>query len=194
VASERAQYTHRDWVAVVCVACIALGWFAMDTLQVSLGGMGVGTRFYELLAVQRHPSVLLFGSRDAYGAEIFWFALLCSGVLGAALAPQFAPALASRRRGTSAGILPLALMALMGAALYRGGLRLDAAAPPDSLRADLLRLAQDALQRAQGGLARHVTVGSGAYLSLLASLLLAVRSLARLRVPLANPAGELPSN
>ncbi len=194
MGSARAPYTHRDWVAVVCVACIAVGWFTMDSVEVSLGSMSVGTRFYELLAVQRHPSVLLFGTRDAYGMQVFSFTLLCLLVLAAALAPQFAPALAVRRRGASAGILPLALMVLMGAALYRGGLRLDATASPDSLRADLLRLAQDALQRAQNGLARHVTAGSGAYLSLLASLLLAVRSLTRLRVPLAQPGGELPAD
>jgi hypothetical protein len=189
---ERTERTERDWIAVICVGCIALGWFALDSLQVSLGRINHGTRFYELLAVLRYPAALVFGVGEGYGKEIVTFSLLCLAVLWAALAPQLRPAPGSRRPGALAGLLPLALMVLMAAELYRGGVRLNVNAAPDALRADLLRLAQDLLQRAQNGFARHVTAGSGAYLSLGASLVLAVRSLARRRAPLALPSAESP--
>lgn len=185
MVAERAEGTGRDWIAVSCVGCIALGWFALDSLDLSLGRISHGTRFYELLAVLRHPAALLFGVGEGYGRELITFALLCVAVLWAALAPQLAPAGAARRPGALAGTLPLALMVLMAAELYRGGVRLDVDAAPDAMRAGLLQLAQDLLQRAQDQFARHVTAGWGAYLSLGASLLLAVRSLARLRTPLA---------
>jgi hypothetical protein len=164
----------------------------MDSLEVNLGRLSQGTRFYELLAVLRHPGVLLLGSGDGWDWQIAGFTLLCLAALGAALAPQFAPALAGRRAGALAGVLPLALMVLMAAALYHSGVRVDAQAPPDSVRADLLRLAHNALQRAQGVLARHVAAGPGTYLSLAASLLLAVRSLARAQALPALRATESP--
>jgi hypothetical protein len=183
---------RRDWIAVACVGCIALGWFAMDSLEVSFGRLSQGTRFYELLAVLHRPVVLLLGAGDGSTWQVAGFTLLCLAALAAALAPQFAPALAGQRSGTLAGLLPLALMVLMAAALYHSGVHLEALAPPDSVRTNLLRLAQNALQRAQDVMARHVAVGPGAYLSLPASLLLALRSLARAQSMLALRAPASP--
>jgi hypothetical protein len=195
VFERDTEGTRRDWIALICVGCIALGWFAMDTLEVRVGRFSHGTRFYELLAVLRHPAALLFGVDDSYRFEVLVFTLLCLAALAAVLAPQLAPAPApaARRPGALAGLLPLALMVLIGTELYRGGVRLDVDAAPDALRADLLQLAQDVLQRAQDQFAHHVAAGWGAYLSMSASLVLAVRSLARLRAPLAAlPASEYP--
>jgi hypothetical protein len=189
---QRAEGTGRDWIAVICVGCIALGWFAMDSLEVSVGRISRGTRFFELLAVLRHPGALLFGVGDGYGIEVITLTLLCLLALWAALAPQLSPALASRRPGALAGVLPLALMVLMAAELYRGGVRLNVDAAPDAVRANLLQLAQNVLQRAQDQFARHVSAGWGAYLSGSASLLLAVRSLAYRRAPLALRSSESP--
>jgi hypothetical protein len=192
VVQPGAHRTRSDWITVISAACIAIGWFGMDSLEVRFGPLSQGTRFYELLAVLRHPAALLFGVGDGYAIEVIAFAALCLAALAAVLAPQFTPVLAVRRPGALAGVLPLALMVLMGVALYRSGVRLDEGAPPGSMRGDLLRLAQDALQRAQGQLARHVTAGFGLYLSLSASLLLAARSCTRRRVPLVLPAGDYP--
>jgi hypothetical protein len=188
---QRAEGTGRDWIAMLCVGGIALGWFAMDSLEVSVGRISHGTRFYELLAVLRHPAALL-GVGDGYGMDIFTFTLLCLIALWAAAAPHLTPALASRRPGALAGVLPLALMLLMAAELYRGGVRLNVDAAPDAVRAGLLQLGQNMLQWGQKQFARHVSAGWGAYLSASASLLLAVRSLARLRAPLALRSSATP--
>ena len=177
MTQARAPDRRRDWIALGCVGCIALGWFAMDSLEVRFGRLRQGTRFYELLAVLRHPAGLLLGVDDGSDGRVAAFALLCLLVLGAALAPTFLPPPVARRAAAPAGVLPLFLMLLTAAALYRSGLRLDAHAPPDTMRQDLLRLAQDALGRVQGALGRRIAVGAGAYLSLLASLVLALRSL-----------------
>jgi hypothetical protein len=178
---------RRDWIGLGCVGCIALGWFAMDSLEVRFGHLRQGTRFYELLAVLRYPAGLLLGIDDGSDGRVIAFALLCLLVLGAALAPALLPGSAARRGMAPAGALPLSLMLLTAAALYRSGLRLDAYAPPDTMRQDLLRLAQDALGRVQGALGRRVAIGAGAYLSLVASLVLALRSLLPARRSASQP-------
>jgi hypothetical protein len=168
---------RRDWIAVSCVGGIALGWFAMDSLEVRLGALRQGTRFYELLAVLRHPGDLLLGVDAGGDARVAGFAVLCLLVLAAALTPQWLALPAARRFPATAAMLPLILMLLTAIALVDSGVRLDAHAPPDTMRQDLLRLAQDALGRVQGSLARRVSLGAGAYVSVLASLVLAWRGL-----------------
>ena len=179
---SHAADASRDWIAVACVGCIALGWFALDSLEVRFVALRQGTRFYELLAVLRHPGGLLLGVDAGSDVRVAGFAMLCLLVLGAALAPQWLAPPAARRVGAAAGMLPLILMLLTAAALYGSGVRLDANAAPDTVRQDLLRLAQDALGRVQDTLARRVAIGAGAYVSVLASLVLAMRGLLATRV------------
>ena len=169
-----------DMVAVACILLIAAGWFLLNTLVFTVGRVTQATHFYQMLAVLKHPAMLLVGVTSA-GFEVAVFSLLCIGVLVAAVIPHFST------RGTWwTGWLPLLLMLVCLIALYSGGIperAAQAAAGGDSLGGQLMRLAhaamQDAMQSAQVQVGNHIRPGAGGVLSILASVGLAVRCTSR---------------
>ncbi|MFI4913898.1 MAG: hypothetical protein ACHQAR_01740 [Steroidobacterales bacterium] len=157
----------------IALALIAVGWFGMNSIVVSLGRLSQGTRFYQLLAVIHHPAQLVAGVGESWETPIF--AALCLAVLAAGLFPYFS----ARRSARLASLLPLALMCTCAYLLYSSGSMSQPPSEdvPNTLRGDLLRMAQHALARAQDRMAGHVGVGAGAYLSLLSSTFLAWRGM-----------------
>jgi len=161
-----------DTISVIGILIIAAAWFGMDTLSVSFAGFSQGTRFFQMLAITRHPVLLFTGVGSGHNLEIMAFALLCIVSLLAVLAPRFYHG----RHVWLATLSPLVLMLLCFALLYSGSPGWDV--PPSSsehaLRADLMHFANDVMQRAQNQVASHVGLGAGGIMALLASLALAV--------------------
>jgi hypothetical protein len=162
-----------DVVSLLCVGAVAVGWFGMNTLVVSLGRLVQTTRFYELGVVMLHPGALFVGVGDGHGFELTSFTLLCLTTLFAAVA---VPLMVPQRSAWLAGCAPLLLMLLCAALLYGNGSGTPPASPDPGLRDDVMRLAAHLLQRAQDAVVSHISVGAGGFLSALASLAMAMRS------------------
>jgi hypothetical protein len=171
----RASNAQRriDATSAVGIGLIAIGWFGMDSFNVAFPGYSQGTRFYQMLVILRHPAVLFTGIGGGHGLEVAVFTLLCVLALLAVLAPLWS----THRAAWLAAALPLALMLACFALLNSGspGWQVEPASSSHALREDLLRFANDVMQRAQNHIARHVSLGAGGILSLLASAVLALR-------------------
>jgi hypothetical protein len=151
--------------------CIFFGWFLVDTLVVTLGSLQHGVRFFDLSAVIADPTRLFFGIQGSFHRILF--GLLCIVCLLAPLLPHLHRA----RANWLAYLAPLILMALCGALLYSRTSSDLFAASGDAGRAgaNLIRFANDLVHRGSGLVARHISVGVGAYLALIASMVLALR-------------------
>ncbi|WP_027865664.1 hypothetical protein [Massilia alkalitolerans] len=160
---------------LVAMAVLLVGWFFLNTIAVQVSSQySVGMSFWKLLGVLNSPNGLINGLNGANaGSGIYGF--MCVVALLAPLAPQ----VWNDKRAHLGGLLPLAFMlivALMaylgvndslkqaqGAASFFGGEQ--AARMAESVSSMMLREAM-----------RAISIGAGAYLSLLASLYLASRS------------------
>lgn len=163
-----------DLFTLLCLALTTIGWFGMNTLVVRFGHFTQSTRFYELGVVLLHPSALFVGVGDSH---TFALAIFCVLTMLALLVALAAPAILLRPHAWLTGWLPLALMLTCFALLYVSGTNAPAAVVADnSLRDDLMRLASHTMLRTQNALAAHIGVGAGAVLSLVAGLLLGIRS------------------
>jgi hypothetical protein len=164
-----------DLAALACLGLIAIGWFGMDALVVSFGRFAQDTRFSELGVVLLHPAALFVGVGASHTLEVWTFALLALITLFAVLA---APLLFPQREAWLAGWLPLTLMLICFALLYGNGSsgQLEASASTSGLHDDLIRLVGSVRQSVERSLVGHISVGAGGVLSLLASIVLALRS------------------
>jgi len=150
--------------------CIFLGWFLVDTLVVTLGSLQHGVRFFDLSAVIADPTRLFFGIQGSLHRILF--GLICMACLLAPLLPHL-------RRGRGnwlAYLAPLILMALCGALLYSRTSSELFAVSSDAGRAggNLIRFANDLVRHGSALVARHISVGVGGYLALIASVVLAI--------------------
>jgi hypothetical protein len=164
-----------DIPAVICLALIAAGWFAMNTLVVTFGPFTHVTPFYEMGVVVTQPAALFVGVGEGHTLALDGFALLALATLCTALTAS----LTSVRPGAQLlGWLPLALMLLCFAMLYFGGPspQIDAAAPQSNVHDYLVRMAGHLTQHVQNALVTHIGMGAGGGMALLASLALGIRS------------------
>jgi hypothetical protein len=173
--ARSAAAAKLDVTATVCIVLIAIGWFVMNTLVFTVGGLNQPTHFYQLAAIVEQPAMLLTGVGGHEGAIVL-FSLLCWLVLVVAL-------LVPRRRSDwaawLAGLAPLVLMLLALVALYRATGAVPSAPVTHSLRDDLVRFGGDALLTVSGKVAQHIHLGAGGVLALLASVALAYHSVRR---------------
>jgi hypothetical protein len=151
--------------------CIFFGWFLADTLIVTLGSLQHGVRFFDMSAVIADPTRLFFGIRGQF--HRIMFGLVCILCLFAPLLPHLRPG----RANWLAYLAPLILMVICGALLYSRTSSEFFAAAGDaaSPRGNLIRFANDLVRHGSGLVARHISVGVGGYLALIASLVLALR-------------------
>ncbi len=161
----------------LALVCVAMGWFFMNTLVASLGSLQHGVRFFDMSAIIGDPARLFFGV-DAPFHRTF-FGLICLACLLAPLAPHL-------QRKKSLWLcyeIPLALMLVCGVLLYvrtSGDFFADPGAP-NSMTGSLMHFANDLVRRGSDMVSRHISVGSGAYLSLLGSAVLASQGIRRFR-------------
>jgi hypothetical protein len=151
--------------------CIFFGWFFADTLVVTLGSLQHGVRFFDMSAVISDPTRLFFGIQGPLHRIVFGVVcILC----------LLAPVLPHLRRGRAnwlAYLAPLILMVICGALLYSRTSSEFFAASGDAVSpgGNLIRFANGLVRHGSGLVARHISVGVGGYLAMIAGLVLALR-------------------
>ncbi|HEY3783650.1 MAG TPA: hypothetical protein VGL55_00040 [Steroidobacteraceae bacterium] len=165
-----------SWLAMIC---LAVGWFGLDTLVGVLGPVRHAAHFYELPALILDPQRLLFGLDPSFSAGLALFGLLCLAIIPLPLLP---------RMGFMTGkwlllSAPLLWMVLCGSVLYLKASAAHIAAPQGMGRLGgyLASWANGTLDWAGDVVARHITIGPGAYLALLGGAWLLVRGAGELR-------------
>jgi len=157
--------------------CIFFGWFLIDTLVVTIGSLQHGVRFFDMSAVIADPTRLFFGIQGS--SRRIFFGLICILCLLAPVLPHLRRGrdLPGGRANWLAYCAPLALMVICGALLYsRTSSELFAASQGvGSAGNSLIRFANDWVRHGTGLVTRHVSVGIGGYLALVAGLVLALR-------------------
>jgi hypothetical protein len=155
--------------------CIFFAWFFIDTLEVSVGSIKHGVRFFDASAVIADPTRMFFSIDTSFG--VILFALICCLCLMAPLAPH----IWRNRLAWLAYLLPLLLIVVCGLLLYSKTSGEILATPSDAsaLRGSVMNLANKILQRGSDLVARHITVGAGGYVALLGSLVLAYQGVRR---------------
>jgi hypothetical protein len=162
--------------------CIFLGWFLVDTFVVTLGSLQHGVRFFDISAVIADPTRLFFGIQGF--AHRIMFGLLCVLCLLAPLLPH----LRGGRAAWLSYMTPLVLMVICAALLYSRTSSELFAAPANAGAAagSLIKFANSLVHQGSGLVARHVSIGVGGYLALIACIVLALRGVRRFRRPPIN--------
>lgn len=174
--TQRMQF---DIATIIAVACILIGWFLMSTLVTRVGRLELPFRFYEMGALIAKPALIVMGMGSGQSAKTILFGILCVLAAAAPLVPYF--------RKTSAGWLlsaaPLVLMVICGVLFYTKVSPPYFQADSDSgaLGQSLVDIANDLAGRMTGVVARRVSVGVGAYVSLAASIVVLVRGWTQFR-------------
>ncbi len=161
----------------IALGCIFVGWFAMNTLVTEIGSLQQKFHFYNVWTILRDPFRLATGLTGGDRVATMAFAVVCVAALAAVLIPLRI----RQRRAWLALMAPLALMTLCAVTLYYATSG-DLLAEQGSLGpggSHLIRFANSLVNRTSESFARHVSIGFGAYLSLLASLFLAWKGLTR---------------
>jgi hypothetical protein len=175
----RRTQTKIDQTAVAAMLLIGVGWFLMTTLVVNFGLWQEGVHFYDLLAVIRDPAGRLSTMDRSHPYLTLGFGLVCSL---AVLAPVL-PMIYKTRAAWLTYLIPLTLMVATGAILYArtssSYVHVDDSAP--AVSAYLARIAARVAKNASDMVATRISIGTGAYLALLASCWLGLRGLRRFR-------------
>lgn len=170
-----------DVVALAAVVVLIIGWFGMSTLVTELAGVRQRFHFYNMWSVLAHPARLLTGLSGGDAARGLAFGVVCIAAALVVLVPyRF-----KQRSAWLAYLIPLALMILCGVALYEktsGDYFADSGAY-GSIGSELVALANRVANRMSDSIARHISIGLGGYVSFAASVVLAVRGVARFRSP-----------
>jgi hypothetical protein len=159
-----------DTASKCAIACILVGWFFTDTLVTSLASLHHGIRFFYLPAVIGDPTRMFFGVE--YSMQSALFSLVC---VACALAPVAAQ-LSTHRLARLAYLAPLALIGFCGILLYSKTSGDFFSVPTDnSIASNVVRFANRVAHQGGDLAARHVSIGPGGYLPLIASVVLAVQ-------------------
>jgi hypothetical protein len=161
-----------DLVTALAVACVLVGWFLLSTVVTTLGRIELPFRFYEAPVLIDNPALLFVGIGNEHSLATVSFGLLC---VAAAIAPLL-PATRTTSFAWLASAAPLLLMALCGLMLYANASSSQFETADDgTIAGQIAGLARDVVGRMAGVVARRISIGFGAYLSLAASIFLAVR-------------------
>jgi hypothetical protein len=156
-------------VTVLAMLCVFIGWFFTDTVVASMGPLVHTVRFFSCADAIANPLRLFTGS-DVTNATIA-FSVLCIACILAPLLPHWA----GNRALWPAYCAPLLLIIIIGLILYFRASH-DLFATPDDADAvsrDLVRLANDLVNKGGQLVARHVAIGLGGYLGVIGSVVLA---------------------
>jgi hypothetical protein len=166
-----------EMASKVAIVCVFFGWFLVDTLVVTLGSLQHGVRFYDMSAVIADPSRMFFGLQGSLHRTLF--IPLCMVCLLAPLLPH----LRSVRVLWLSYIAPLVLMLICAVLLYSRTSGEFIATPSSAGRVggNLIQFANNLVHHGGDLVARHVSIGVGGYLALVAGVVLALRGVRRFR-------------
>ena len=161
----------------IAIVCVFFGWFLVDTLVVTLGSLQHGVRFFDISAVIADPSRMFFGLQGS--VHRVFFIPLCIVCLFAPLLPH----LGRTRALWLSYVAPLALMLICAVLLLWRTSGEFIAAPSNAGRAagNIIQFANDLVHHGGDLVARHVSIGIGGYLALIACIVLALRGVRRFR-------------
>jgi hypothetical protein len=164
-----------DALSKFAIISVFFAWFFIDTLEVRLGSIKHGVRFFDAAAVIADPTRMFFSIDTTFGVVLF--TLVCFLCLMGPLAPH----VWRNRLAWLAYMLPLLLIVGCGLMLYSRTSGDILATPSDAngLSGSVMILANKILQRGSDLVARHVAVGAGGYVALLGSLVLGYQGLRR---------------
>jgi hypothetical protein len=164
-----------DPLSKFAILSVFFAWFFIDTLEVRLGSVKHGVRFFDASAVIADPTRMFFSIDTSFGVLVF--ALVCCLCLLGPLAPH----LWRNRLAWLAYLLPLLLIVVCGLLLYSKTSGEILATPSDAggVRTGVMNLANKILQRGSDLVSRHVAVGAGGYVAMLGSLVLGYQGLRR---------------
>jgi hypothetical protein len=179
------QVDRHTWIALLG---LIVGWFFLATVVTTVGPVQQKYHFFDMLTVMLNPAWLLYGMGSSHPFEAVAFGLLDVGVLVLPLVPYVVRTRSSWLLST----LPLLLMLLCGVELYKrtSGPYFEATERGGSWTHSLVHFGNSVAEGVGNVAARHISVGLGAYLALLASLFLAVKGLRAFRA--AVPITPLP--
>ena len=170
------QVDRQTWIALVC---LAVGWFFLATLVTTVGPVEQKYHFFDMLTVMLNPAWLLYGMGSSHPLESVAFGLLDLVVL---ILP-IVPFVVRKRSAWLLSMAPLALMLLSGYALYKrtSGPYFAATERGGRWAHALVNFSNAVAEGVGDAAARHISVGLGSYLALLAALFLAVKGLRTFR-------------
>jgi hypothetical protein len=178
------QVDRHTWIALLG---LIVGWFFLATVVTTLGPVQQKYHFFDMLTVMLNPAWLLYGMGSSHPFEAVVFGLLDVGVLVLPLVPYVVRTRSSWLLST----VPLLLMLLCGVELYRrtSGPYFAATERGGSWTHALVHFGNSVAEGIGNTAARHISVGLGAYLALLATMFLAIRGLRAFRAaaPLVTP-------
>jgi len=161
----------------IAIVCVFFGWFLVDTLVVTLGSLQHGVRFFDISAVIADPSRMFFGLQGS--VHRLFFIPLCIVCLFAPLLPH----IGRTKALWLSYIVPLALMLICGVLLFWRTSGEFIAAPSNASRAagNIIQFANGLVHHGGDLVARHISIGIGGYLALIAGIVLALRGVRRYR-------------
>lgn len=170
------QVDRQTWIALVV---LAVAWFFMATVVTTLGPMKEKYHFFDMLTVVLNPSWLLYGMGSSHPLEAIAFGLLDLAVL----VTPIVPFIVKKRSAWLLSMAPLVLMLLCAYELHAKTAGPYFAATPrgGSWTHALVHFGNSVAEGTGNMVARHISIGLGAYLALAASLYLAVRGLRAFR-------------
>ena len=175
---------RQTWIALVC---LAVGWFFLATLVTTIGSVQQKYHFFDMLTVMLNPAWLLYGLGSSRPMESVAFGLLDLVVLVLPIVPF----IVRKRSASLLSVAPLVLMLLSGYALYKrtSGPYFAATERGGHWTHALVNFGNALAESVGDAVARHISVGLGAYLALLAALFLAVKGLRTFRAaaPVLDP-------
>ena len=176
---ELAPRAPIDATTAIAIACIVAGWFWLNMFVTQVGRLELDFHFYDMWALISRPALLITGIRNDHSAKSIAFGLLCGAVAMAPLAPYFW----KTKHSWLGSFAPLALMLVCGAILYAqtSSGYFQASPGTGAIGRDFVDLANEVANRVSGTIAKRVAVGGGAYVSLAASIFLAVKGWRRFR-------------
>jgi len=161
----------------LAMVCLLFGWFFTKTLVVSLGSIEHGVRFFDMSAVIADPMRLFFGIETTL--QRIAFGVICLLCVFAPLAPR----LTKERSAWLWYAAPFVLILVCGVTLSwrTSGEFFTAPGDAGSLTGSLVHFANDLARRGGDVINRHLTIGGGAYLALIGSLVLLFQGLSGYR-------------
>jgi hypothetical protein len=168
-----------DYVALIALGAIVVGWFLMATLVVDFGLWQENIRFYDVWAVIQDPGGRLSSVNRSHPLTTCAFGLVCAV---AVLAPAIT--ILKRKEAWLTYLIPFVVMAISCAVLYAKSSTsyIHADANSHSAAAFFARVAQAAVTREGDTVAARISIGYGAYIAILCSFFLALRGLRRFGV------------
>jgi len=166
-----------EWLNLAALVLIFVGWFFLNTLTTTIGGIGWEFQFFDMAAVIDQPARLFTGVGTNAGLLTIPFGVLCLAVLAVTLAPY----VSGSRLARLARLAPLLLMLLCGVILNHETSQdtFSAAQNAGDVTTALVNLANVMARHSVGVVARHIGIGAGAWVAALGALYLGYTGLRR---------------